>query len=100
MKARGFESILQLGAANPLTPGAEEASPKIAGTLPLEEPLALEESTALISQARLFIGIDSGLLHIATALRIPSVGLWGPTSPQFRFASGARRWFVTSAVAC
>jgi ADP-heptose:LPS heptosyltransferase len=100
LKARGFESILQLGAANPLTLGADKASAKIAGTLPLEEPLALEESIALISQARLFIGIDSGLLHLATALHIPAVSLWGATSPQFLFAGGAQRWFVTSPVAC
>ncbi len=100
LRAGGFESILQLGVANPLTRGAGEASAIIAGALSLEEPLALEESIALISQARLFIGIDSGLLHLAAALRIPSVSLWGPTSPQFLFAREQRRWFVTSPVAC
>jgi ADP-heptose:LPS heptosyltransferase len=37
------------------------------------------ETLALISKARLFIGIDSGLLHLAAVARTPLVGLFGPT---------------------
>ena len=36
---------------------------------------------ALMEQAKLFVGNDSGLLHIATALGVPTVSMWGPTSP-------------------
>jgi ADP-heptose:LPS heptosyltransferase len=38
--------------------------------------------SALIKSSDLFIGNDSGLLHIANALNVPSVGIFGPTSPE------------------
>lgn len=37
---------------------------------------------ALLRRARLFIGGDTGPLHLATALGTPVVGLYGATSPQ------------------
>lgn len=43
--------------------------------------LTLEETAALLAQARLFIGVDSGLLHLANALQVPAIGLFGPTDP-------------------
>lgn len=36
---------------------------------------------ALTRQARIFIGADTGPLHIAASLGIPVVGLYGPTDP-------------------
>jgi hypothetical protein len=47
-------------------------------------PLAL--SIGVISIGDLFCGIDSCMLHAADFLRVPGVGLFGPTSPhQFGF---------------
>jgi hypothetical protein len=37
---------------------------------------------ALLQTADLFIGVDAGPLHLADALRIPSIGLFGPTAPE------------------
>lgn len=42
----------------------------------------LEEAIYLISQCRLFISNDSGLMHIAGALNIPTVAIFGSTNPQ------------------
>ncbi len=42
--------------------------------------LSVKESFALVNRMNLFIGIDSGLVHAAAALDIPSVLLNGPTS--------------------
>jgi len=39
--------------------------------------LALPEITALASQARIFVGIDSGMAHIAAAVNTPSVVIFG-----------------------
>ena len=36
---------------------------------------------AVMEGARLFVGNDSGLLHVAAALGVPTVSIWGPTSP-------------------
>lgn len=53
--------------------------------------LSLEESFALVSQADLFLGMDSCMLHVADISRVPSVGLFGPTHAWrwgFRFSPG------------
>lgn len=39
------------------------------------------EMVALLRRARLFIGGDTGPLHVAAALRVPVVALFGPTNP-------------------
>ena len=36
---------------------------------------------SLTRRARLFIGGDTGPLHLAAALEVPCVGLFGPTDP-------------------
>jgi ADP-heptose:LPS heptosyltransferase len=99
LKRSGFAGIVQLGTRSHLTIGVV-ADDSVSGVVSLVDQLTLEESVALIAQGSLFIGIDSGMLHIATAVGIPAVGLWGPTSPQFRFSTANRRSFVTSAAEC
>jgi ADP-heptose:LPS heptosyltransferase len=42
---------------------------------------SLPELRALLDRASLYIGGDSGPLHVAAATRIPIVGLYGPTLP-------------------
>jgi|Deesub1362A_J573_1020465.scaffolds.fasta_scaffold00162_21 ADP-heptose:LPS heptosyltransferase len=39
-------------------------------------------TAGIIKRATLFIGNDSGPLHIALALNVPSVAIFGPTSPD------------------
>jgi len=96
---KGLTNVVRLGVGKTMRFGEVEMTP-IPGTFSLVNQLRLEESIALISLADLFIGIDSGLLHIAAALRIPAVGLWGPTSPHLRFASTAGQSFVIGQVEC
>jgi ADP-heptose:LPS heptosyltransferase len=96
---RGFTNVIQLGTSSHLALGAVDSAP-IPGVISLVDRLTLEESAALISLADIFVGIDSGLLHIAAALGTSAVGLWGPTSPQLRFSRENRRLFITSAVEC
>ena len=54
--------------------------------LPADRVLAgrttLVELAALVASARLVICGDTGVAHLATALRTPSVVLFGPVSPQ------------------
>jgi heptosyltransferase-1 len=41
----------------------------------------LQQLTALIKRCRLLITGDTGPLHIASALRVPTVALFGPSDP-------------------
>jgi ADP-heptose:LPS heptosyltransferase len=42
--------------------------------------IALDTAMCLVSQASLFVGVDSCMLHAADLFRVPSVGLFGPTN--------------------
>lgn len=44
--------------------------------------LSLRETVAVIQHCKLFIGNDSGLLHVSGAVGTPSVSFFGPTSPH------------------
>jgi heptosyltransferase I len=52
--------------------------------------LSLTQLIALTRRARLFIGGDTGPLHLAAALRIPVVGIFGPTDPVRNGPFGTR----------
>jgi heptosyltransferase-1 len=44
-------------------------------------PLSIAELAALLGRARAAIGVDTGLTHLAVALRIPTVALYTATDP-------------------
>jgi ADP-heptose:LPS heptosyltransferase len=43
---------------------------------------SLTELASLIRRSTLFVGSDTGPLHLAAALGITCVGLYGPTQPE------------------
>lgn len=47
--------------------------------------LSLMHSAALLSRCRLLVSNDSGLMHMATALKVPVVAIFGPTVQEFGF---------------
>jgi ADP-heptose:LPS heptosyltransferase len=62
--------------------------------------LDVVETVALLENASAFVGIDSGPLHVAAALGIPSVALFGPISGRLRMQAHARAIVVTGEVGC
>jgi ADP-heptose:LPS heptosyltransferase len=53
--------------------------------------LPLATAMCLVAESDLFLGVDSCMLHAADLLRVPGVGLFGPTSCDewgFRFGPG------------
>jgi heptosyltransferase-2 len=60
----------------------------------------LREAIYLISQCRLFISNDSGLMHIAGALNIPTIALFGSTNPVTTSPAGNQSVIVRREVSC
>ena len=42
----------------------------------------LREAASLLNQCHLFVGCDSGLVHLSVAVGTPTVGLFGPLNPS------------------
>jgi ADP-heptose:LPS heptosyltransferase len=99
LRQRGFTNNGQLGVGRYTDFGKVEV-PVIPGAVSLLDAFTIEECITVIAQAKLFIGIDSGLLHIAAGTRTPAVDIFGMTLPEYRFSQAYRKEFVTSRVAC
>ncbi|KAF0159250.1 MAG: heptosyltransferase II [Syntrophaceae bacterium] len=60
----------------------------------------LQEAVYCISQCRLFISNDSGLMHVAGALNIPTVAIFGSTNPVTTSPAGEKTILVRKPVSC
>jgi heptosyltransferase-1 len=83
----GVRSIVNYGPGEQdLAREVEQASEGAATAL----QSSLSELIALTRRAKLFIGGDTGPLHLAAALKIPVVGIFGPTDPARNGPYGTR----------
>ncbi len=74
----GVRSILNYGPGEEeLVRAAEAASAGAARGM----RCTITELIALTRRAKLFVGGDTGPMHLAAALRVPVVGIFGPTDP-------------------
>ena len=83
----GFISLINFG------PGEEKLAPEVeSASGGAARPIAcsIAELIALTRRARLFIGGDTGPLHLAAALKVPVVAIFGPTDPARNGPYGAR----------
>lgn len=77
-------------------PGEQErrmAAPVLAAlpnAVDLVGKLSLPEVAAALARASLYVGNDSGLMHIAAATGVPTLGLFGPTPSDEYGPVGAR----------
>lgn len=60
-------------------------------------PTSIREMVALLRRVTLVIGGDTGPIHVAAALGVPTVGLFGPTSARRNGPYGPRTAYVQSA---
>ncbi len=74
----GDKQIVLLGGADVSELGIT-LSKKYKNTLNLTAKLSLQESAAVIDQSRLVLSGDTGMMHIAAALKKPIVSIWGST---------------------
>ncbi len=61
---------------------------------------AITELPALLGACQLFIGNDSGAMHVAAAAGVPVVAIFGPTDPEGTAPVTARRTLVREPVFC
>jgi len=110
--AERFVALFRALAAGPMPgavplvlagPGAAEramAAPVLAAlpeAIDLVGRLSLPEVAACLARAALFVGHDSGLMHLAAAAGAPTLGLFGPT-PADEYAPAGRHSAVVIAM--
>ena len=69
---------------------AEPLLAALPGAIDLVGNLSLSEIAAVLARASLFIGNDSGLMHLAAAAGAPTIGLFGPTNAAEYGPSGPK----------
>jgi heptosyltransferase I len=87
LAASGVRSILNCGPGEEdLAREAEAASEGAAKAI----QCSITELIALTRRARIFVGGDTGPLHLAAALQVPVVAIFGPTDPARNGPYGTR----------
>jgi heptosyltransferase I len=79
LAALGFQTVLPWGNV-----AERAASEKLAAAIPhafVPPALSLSAAAAMLAGASQVIGVDTGLAHLAVALKRPTVGLYVSTSP-------------------
>jgi lipopolysaccharide heptosyltransferase I len=83
----GFKTLINSGPGEKNLAHAVEAT---SGGAAEEIACSLTQLIAITRRASLFIGGDTGPMHLAAALRIPVVGIFGPTDPARNGPFGTR----------
>jgi heptosyltransferase-1 len=84
----GLDVVLNCG------PGEQRLSEKVRAVCKSSKPQIFSGSLAgliaLLRRARLMVGPDTGPVHMAAALGVPTLGLYGPTDPRRNGPYGER----------
>jgi heptosyltransferase-1 len=89
LAAQGMTSVLPFGNA-----AERQRSERLAARIPgarVPPALGLDQLAALISRARIVVGVDTGLTHLAVALGRPTIGLYRATDPAATGLYGSSR---------
>jgi ADP-heptose:LPS heptosyltransferase len=89
-------TVLQFG----LTRGAEDEYEHLRGVRFLANRLKSDELIALIAGCNLIVSIDSGPVHVAGAVGVPVVGLFGANAPQYRLPPDSPGTGVFNLIPC
>ncbi|MDR1936730.1 MAG: lipopolysaccharide heptosyltransferase I [Candidatus Accumulibacter sp.] len=90
LAARELTPVLPWGKAEERR-RAERIAAAIAGAV-VAPPLPLRELAALIGHSELAVGVDTGLVHLAAALDVPTVALYVATDPALTGVYGRRNF--------
>lgn len=70
------------------------------GVINLAGQTTLTQAKAMISICRLFITNDSGLMHVASALKVPVVAIFGSTNPETTSPFGEGSVIIKKDIPC
>jgi len=87
-RERGWRTVINAGPGEEKLVSAFQAQARV--TKPVHLTLTLRQLVALLKRAKGLVSGDTGPLHLAAALGIPVVGLYGPTDPVRNGPYGAR----------
>jgi heptosyltransferase-1 len=93
LAGKGLKSLVNFG------PGEEELAHKVevvSHHAAQSISCSLTQLIALMRRAKVFIGGDTGPLHLAAALNVPVVGIYGPTNPARNGPFGTRSLVLRS----
>ena len=62
--------------------------------------LSISAMAALLANAKAVVAVDTGLGHLAAALNIPTISLYGPTNPEYTGALGNASLHLAAAFPC
>ena len=80
LRAAGYAPVIVGGAADRgVAQRLADQAPSVAGEF------SLQETGALLAASAVVVSGDTGVMHMATAVRVPLVALFGPTVSQFGF---------------
>jgi heptosyltransferase-1 len=94
LSADGLQCLVNYG------PGEEKLARELeagSGGAARPVPCTITQLISITRRAKLFIGGDTGPLHLAAALRVPVVGIYGPTDPSRNGPFGTRAKVLRSA---
>lgn len=74
--------------------------PPLAVDLDLRQQTTLQELIGVIASVRAVVCMDSGVLHIALALSVPTVALFGGINPDYRISEAEHCIALAGDVAC
>jgi heptosyltransferase-1 len=94
---RGWRVVLLGGPGD--RAGAERIAAAAPGLVNLAGRTSLAECAAIIAQAGLLVGVDTGLTHLGTAMGTPTLALFGSTRPYLDPAA-ARSKVLYEALPC
>jgi heptosyltransferase-1 len=96
LQTKGLESVLPWGTGLEKL-RAERLSAAIPGSRVLERQ-PLDATAKVIAGASLVVGVDTGLLHLAAAYRVPLLGIYVATDPGLTGPVGSGKIVVVSGI--
>ena len=92
--------VVLLGGANDRRLAAQSLALTEPGVVNLTGSTSLREAIGIIARAKLAVGPDTGLMHVAAALNVPVISLWGATDPARTGPYGFDHLAIKGAAPC